>query len=267
MPFAEINGIRMHYEEEGEGTPVVLITGFSGDTSFFKQLIPDLTPKYRVVVFDNRGAGTTEYGSGTIESQDFVDDVLALMDHLRIYRAHMLGWSLGGHIAQEFAIQHPERLITLTLVSAYPYRPARSSYFMNGIVDCALRGGDPEYISMMTNAFCFTEDFFSGLESKGKTLRSLKGLDPKGLKGQMHALDGFDTRDRVHTISVPTLSVHGLSDIMVEPKLGDFISDRISGCKTLRIPNTGHIVKPSLYVKEFMDHMASHERSSRDLPC
>ena len=75
----------------------------------------------------------------------------------------------------------------------------------------------------------------------------------------MHALDQFDTREKLSSISVPTLSVHGLSDIMVEPKLGDYISDRIPGCRVLRIPNTGHIVKPSLYQKEFMEHMAAHE--------
>ena len=257
MPFANINGIEMHYNDEGEGTPVVLITGFSGDTTFFKQLIPELTPKYRVITFDNRGAGLTKYPGNGIRYQDFVDDVLALMDHLHIFKAHMLGWSMGAHISQEFAVQHPERLISLTLVSAYPYRPARSSYFMNGIVDCALRGGDPEYISMMTNAFCFTEDFFSGMEAKGKVLRSLKGLDPHGLKDQMGALDEFDTRMKVSSIKVPTLSVHGLSDIMVEPKLGDYISDRIEGCKVLRIPNTGHIIRPDLYCREFLEHISS----------
>ena len=90
MPYAELNGIRMHYEEEGEGTPVVLVTGFSGDTTFFKQLIPELSQKYRVIVFDNRGAGTTEYPKEGIKAQEFVDDLLALMDHLRVFRAHML---------------------------------------------------------------------------------------------------------------------------------------------------------------------------------
>ncbi|MBQ8180002.1 MAG: alpha/beta hydrolase [Candidatus Methanomethylophilaceae archaeon] len=259
MPFANINGIEMHYNDEGEGTPVVLVTGFSGDTTFFKQLIPELTPDHRVVTFDNRGAGLTRYPGEGIEPQDFVDDVLALMDELGIGRAHMLGWSMGGHIAQEFAYQHPDRLISLTLVSAYPYRPARSSYFMNGIVDCALRGGGAEYISMMTNAFCFTEGFFSGLEAKGRTLRSLTDLDPRGLKDQMGALDRFDTREKVAGITVPTLSIHGLSDIMVEPVLGDYISDRIPGCRVLRIPDTGHIVRPSLYSAEFIDFISSFE--------
>ncbi len=249
----------MHYHDEGEGTPVVLITGFSGDINFFKQMIPELASKYRVITFDNRGAGLTKYPPG-IRKQDFVDDVLALMDYLHIYKAHMLGWSMGAHIAQEFAYQNPDRLKSLTIVSAYPYRPARSSYFMNGIVDCALAGASPEYISMMTNAFCFTEDFFSGMEAKGKMVRSLKNLDPRGLKDQMGALDEFDTREIVSDIKVPTLSVHGLSDIMVEPKLGDYISDRIPGCKVLRIPNVGHTIRTDLYVKEFMEHMRENEQ-------
>ena len=139
------------------------------------------------------------------------------------------------------------------------YRPARSSYFMNGIVDCALRGGSPEYISVMTNAFCFTEDFFSSLEAKGKVLRSLDDLDPRSLKDQMGALDEFDTREKVCDIRVPTLSIHGLDDIMVEPKLGDYISDRIPGCEVLRIPDVGHIIRPSLYSKEFMEFISKHE--------
>ena len=130
---------------------------------------------------------------------------------------------------------------------------------MNGIVDCALKGGDPEYISMMTNAFCFTEGFFSDHEAKGKPIRSLKNLDPHGLKEQMGALDEFDTRETVCNISVPTLSVHGLSDIMVEPKLGDFISDRIPGCKVLRIPDVGHIIRTDLYYKEFLEHIRAND--------
>ena len=126
-------------------------------------------------------------------------------------------------------------------------------------MDCALRGGDPEYISMMTNAFCFTEDFFSGLEAKGRKLRSLEGLNPRGLKLQMNALDEFDTREKVKDIKAPTLSIHGLSDIMVEPILGDYISDRIPDCEVMRIENVGHIVKPSLYSERFIQHIKAHD--------
>ena len=72
-------------------------------------------------------------------------------------------------------------------------------------------------------------------------------------------MDGFDTRGKLESVSVPTLSIHGLSDIMVEPKLGDYISDRIPGCRVLRIPDAGHIIKPALYQKEFLEHVASHD--------
>ena len=261
MAFAEIRDISMHYHDVGEGVPVVLVTGFSGDTTFFKGLIPDLVDEgYRVITFDHRGAGLTSYPMEKgIHAQTMVDDLAALVDYLGIRKAHYLGWSLGAHVMQEYAVQFPERLLSLTLVSAYPYHPARSSYFMNGICDCALRGGPPEYISMMTNAFCFTEDFFMGLEEKGRKLRSLDGLNPRGLKMQMNALDEFDTRDKVKDIKAPTLSIHGLSDIMVEPKLGDYISDRIPDCKVMRIENVGHVIKTTLYSGEFIKHIKAHD--------
>ena len=263
MPFAEINEISMHYHDVGEGIPVVLVTGFSGDTTFFKGLIPDLVDEgYRVITFDHRGAGLTSYPMEKgIHAQTMVSDLADLVDYLKIGKAHYLGWSLGAHVMQEYAVQYPERLMSLTLISAYPYHPARSSYFMNGICDCALAGGPPEYISMMTNEFCFTEDFFMGLEEKGRKLRSLEGLNPRGLKMQMNALDEFDTRDKVKDIKAPTLSIHGLSDIMVEPKLGDFISDRIPDCKVMRIPDVGHVIKPSLYSEEFIKFIRSHDEA------
>lgn len=259
MAIAEFNGIKMYYETYGEGDPVVLVTGFSGDTTFFRELIPVVAEKYKVIVFDNRGAGKTEFNGTSIYYQDFVDDIKCLFDHLKIDKAHLLGWSMGAHMCQEFAVQFPERLKSLTLVSAYAYRPARSTYFMHGICDCALTGGDPKYISMMTNAFCFTEDLFSSLEQKGKKLRYVEGLNPVGMKAQMIALDTFDTRDKVKDIKAPTLSIHGLSDIMVEPKLGDFISDRVPNCKVIRIENQGHVVKPSLYADDFMKFIAEHD--------
>ena len=261
MPFAELNGISMHYETEGQGTPIVLVAGFCANTGFFRQLIPDLARDHKVVFFDNRGAGTTVFDGDTIHPQDFVDDILALFDHLHMEKAHLLGWSLGAHMSQEFALQHPDRLLSLTLISAYPYRPARSSYFMNGIVDCALEGGDPSYISMMTNSFCFTEEFFQRQEAKGHKLNRIPGLSAKGLKGQMNALDEFDTRDTVQNIRVPTLSIHGLDDIMVEPSCGDYISDRIPGCEVMRIAGQGHIIKPSLYSERLRGFIASHERA------
>lgn len=257
MPTADINGIKMNYSIVGEGKPVILVTGFGGDINFFHSLIPMLSDRYKVLVFDNRGAGMTEY-QHPFTGQDMVDDLEALMDHLSIFKAHLLGWSLGGHIAQTFAIQHPDRLYSLTLMSSYMRRPARSSYMMNGAVDAGLDMMSMDCINLMVNAFCFTEDYFAAKEMKGAKIRSAGTATTKGLKDQMAALDGFDTRETARMITAPTLSIHGLDDIMVEPKMGDDLAAQIEGCRTYRIPNIGHVIHPSLYVEALRNHLANN---------
>lgn len=261
MPIAEVNGVKLSYSAQGEGEPVVLIGGFGGDINFYHALIPTLARKHRVIVLDNRGAGATVY-DGPFEGQDMVDDVVALLDSLSVYKAHVFGWSMGGHIAQEFAIQNPDRTKSLTLASAYMKRPARSSYFMNSIVRAASEGADPRCIAMMINAFCFTTDYFEEKEAKGSSIAVPKEINVEGLLHQLRALDEFDTRSRARMIKSPTLSVHGLDDIMVEPKLGDDLADQIDNCRRLRIPGAGHIMKPALYADAFLEHIARNSRRS-----
>ncbi|NLL94958.1 MAG: alpha/beta fold hydrolase [Thermoplasmatales archaeon] len=254
MPIAEINGISMNYSSVGEGEPVVLITGFGGDINFFRAMIPDLAKTRRVVVFDNRGAGSTECPRG-FTGKDMVDDVAALMDHLSVFRAHILGWSMGGHIAQEFALRHPGRVASLTLVSAYARRPSRSSYIMNSMIDASLAGSDPIIIWEMVNAFCFTENYFADRERRNKRPGVPGYTNPEGVKGQMIALDDFDTRNTAHLITAPTLVIHGDADIMVEPKMGEWLAKTIPGAKYHAVRGEGHIIRPALYRDAFVAHM------------
>jgi 3-oxoadipate enol-lactonase len=259
MPFADINGIRMNYSVSGEGEPVILITGFGGDINFFHSLVPTLSDRFKVIVFDNRGAGLTEY-KGKFEWQDYVNDVLALLDHLSVYKVHMLGWSMGSQIAMEFAVQHPERLQSLTIVSAFEKRPARSSYMMNTMIDAGLNGASVSYIYAMVNAFSFTEDYFLAKEAKHAPVRTPDTTTAERLRDQMHCLDTFDLHGKLQSVNIPTLSIHGLSDIMVEPKLGDAIVSQIEGCRVLRIPNVGHIIHPSLYAAAFREFLIRNSK-------
>ncbi len=256
MTLVDLNGIRLNYISEGEGEPVVLLTGFSGNTDFWRSLIPMLSSEYRVIAIDNRGAGLTEY-KGQFTGDDMVNDVASLLNHLEIFKAHIVGWSMGGHIAQSFALRFPERVRTLSLISAYLYRPSRSSYMMNSMLKCGFENLNADYLMMMVNAFCFTEDFFAKKQADGKTVPLPKGVSINGLIDQMRVLDAFDTRKTVKNITSPTLEIHGLSDIMVEPKMGDEIVSLIPGCKSYRIPNVGHNIHPALYVEALKEHLAS----------
>jgi len=258
MPTAEINGQRIYYEVTGEGTPVVLITGYGGDISFWNNMVPLLSGNYKVIALDNRGVGRTEY-SGRFDTDDMADDILSLMDLLSIPKAHIVGWSMGGCMAQEISLAHPERVISLTLISAYMRRPARSSHMMNVMNRAVREGADIDTLSMFIQGMCFPESVFRKREENGGHARKPFPATIDGIEDQMRAVDEYDSRGRISGIKVPTLCIHGLSDIMVPPEIGDEITSLIGGCKGYRIPGAGHIINPSAYLDRMIEHFKENE--------
>jgi len=259
MPTADINGQRINYEVTGNGTPVVLITGFGGDITFWNNLIPLLSNNYKLIMLDNRGAGKTEY-NGKFTTDDMTNDILSLMDHLSVFKAHIVGWSMGGCMAQEISLAHPERVISLTLISAYMRRPARSSFMMNTMIRAVREGADIDVLSLALQGMCFPESVFLKREEKGIS-GSKKPFTSTidGIDDQMRSVDVYDSRKRISGITVPTLCIHGLSDIMVPPEVGDEITSLIKNCKPYRIPGAGHIINPTAYVKRMTDHFKENE--------
>jgi len=118
VPYASVNGIRLHYEERGAGTPLVLIHGFSGTGEAWAAWIPELAGTYRVLVPDLRGHGRSTGAPDTIHHDRFADDLVALLDHLGIERAHFVGHSSGGMALLFVGTRHLRRVRTLTMVSA-----------------------------------------------------------------------------------------------------------------------------------------------------
>ncbi|MDR0334568.1 MAG: alpha/beta hydrolase [Methanomassiliicoccaceae archaeon] len=258
MPTADVNGQKINYEVKGEGIPVVLVPGMGTDTTFWDVLIP-LLPGYKTVTIDNRGAGKTKH-NGKITMTGMADDVAALLDHLSIFRAHMVGWSMGGCIVTEFSIKHPERVLSLTLISPYMRRPSRSSFAMAAAMRAVKEGADIEVLSMIVQVMCFPESVFLKREEKGiKGSKTPFGSTIDGIVDQMEAVDAYDGRSRPSCVSVPSLCIHGLSDIMVPPEVGDWITSQIKGCKAYRVPGAGHIINPSTYHKVMLEHFKQNE--------
>jgi pimeloyl-ACP methyl ester carboxylesterase len=257
--FAELPDVKMYYEEEGEGEPVILIAGIGANHRFWKAMVP-LLKGYRVITLDNRGVGQTEY-KGEIQIDTMADDVIHLMDYLHIYKAHIVGWSMGSQISQSLAIRYPQRLQTLTLVSSYQFRPHRSSYIMYMLGKAAADGiCTMDQVNVMLNSFCFPETTFAALEKKGIIMPVPKHPeDPKEVLKQMLSMDKFDTTEKTKDIKAPTLVVHGGVDIMVEPIKGRAISQSIPDCKYIELPGEGHIIAAELYAETLRDHLAAHK--------
>lgn len=251
--FAEVNGIRMHYGERGSGEPVLMLGGFGTDCRFWEHAA-GMLDGFRVVMPDNRGAGLTGY-SGGFGVRDMADDAVALMDHLGIRSAHVLGWSMGSHIAMDLAGRHPDRVTSLTLVSTHTVMPSRSAYVLRTLTGMAARGEAPtECLMVALNAFCFPESRFRELESTGRTMRLPRGpWDARGLADQLDAVDGFDAADAAGRVRVPTLVVHGTEDIMVDPSEGRRAAEAIRGSELLMVDGAGHNIPFGMYRDAFVD--------------
>jgi len=127
MPHMNVGDTKVHYEVHGSGEPLLLITGLCGDLTSWKKALPLLDREFEVITIDNRGAGKTEHPGRPFTMEDLADDSSGLLEGLGIKKAHVLGASMGGNVAQELTLRHPEQVYTLTLMSKYMRRPERSS--------------------------------------------------------------------------------------------------------------------------------------------
>ena len=118
MPRVQANGIEIFYEEQGAGQPLLLIAGFACDHANWAKMIPLLASRYRVIVFDNRGVGQTSAPDSLYSIRQMAEDAAGVSDAMGLSRVHVAGHSMGGQIAQELALAHPERVGTLTLLSS-----------------------------------------------------------------------------------------------------------------------------------------------------
>lgn len=117
MSYADVNGLRLWYEEHGEGRPLVLLHGGYGAVEMFAPILPALAQRRRVIAVDLQGHGRTADVDRPLRYESMADDVAALLRHLDLPGAEVLGYSLGGGVALRTAIQHPELVHRLVLVS------------------------------------------------------------------------------------------------------------------------------------------------------
>lgn len=244
MPKVRVNDIEMFCVEAGAGAPLVLIMGFTGDHLAWGFQVPAFAQAHRVVAFDNRGAGQTDAPDAPYTIRQMADDTVGLMDALGIDRAHVLGVSMGGMIAQEVALNHPDRVLTLQLhctlarSDAYvqalsaSWRDIRTSLSREG----ALRAFGPWLFAPAT--YAERPEFVEALLQT-----ALQNPHPQTLTGflrQGEAITGHDTLDRLGGIRCPTLVSVGEEDILVPPRFSRELASRIPGAELRTIEGAGH---------------------------
>ena len=118
--FAEVNDIKICYEIHGKGDPVILVHGFSDRKEHWRAQVGDLSKHFKVIRFDNRGAGKSERPDGPYTMEIYADDINGLLDHFKIDKTHIIGHSLGGMIVQNFALKYSHKIEKIVLINTIP---------------------------------------------------------------------------------------------------------------------------------------------------
>ncbi|HON58678.1 MAG TPA: alpha/beta hydrolase [Smithella sp.] len=264
MEYVAVRDLKIRCEVSGTGYPLVLIMGLTASMDWWdKELIDALASRYQVLIFDNRGAGftvTPEEGEFTAEM--FADDTVALMDAKGISRAHILGMSMGGLIAQELAIKYPERVNKLILACTFcggRHMIQASPEVMKILLD---KSGGLDGIFDRALQLMFTPDF---LASHGEYVKNFRERYMRAPISAANALRQFmacgksDTYDRLPEIKNPTLVLSGLDDPLIPPANSHILAERIPNAKLIQYRGTSHGFITEVrdqFVKDLLDFLS-----------
>jgi 3-oxoadipate enol-lactonase len=265
MPTASVNGIEINYKLEGDGPEtIVLINGLADDLETWVLQMDDLLGAgYRVLRFDNRGVGRTSVPPGPYTSRIMADDAKALVDSLGISGFHLLGTSMGGMIAQEYAINHGSDLKSATFSSTYAAPGPFCSRMFSMWHDVAPVNGVP-FIMRDVTLWAFTVPFFEEREDELKEFEAEMAGLPMSVDAylaQLSVIQTHDTTDRLATIqSFPVLVMAGEEDILIPVRLSKRLQEAIPGAEW-KTSEGGHACMwehPAAFNRTYLGWLADH---------
>jgi pimeloyl-ACP methyl ester carboxylesterase len=270
MPHTEASGARIHWEEHGEGEPLLLVMGFGLSSDAWTPLLPLLAGR-RVIRFDNRGTGESGPSGEGYSVEAMAADAAAVLDAAGVARAHVHGVSMGGMIALSLALDHPGRVGTLLLgcTSAAPLRFATDG----GVVELAqatvLMSAEPDAALDRLLPLLFSESFLAenpSVRELGSVLTA-SGARPEEAVATMRAIAdlgtgrAFDVGDRLGEIAVPTLIQHGDADRLIPVEEGRRLAAAIPGAEYQELAGAGHayaMERPAEALGRMLGFLAEH---------
>jgi pimeloyl-ACP methyl ester carboxylesterase len=244
VPFIVVNGIRLHYEVNGEGEPLVLISPFSSPAGAWFFQVHAFRKHYRVVTFDSRGVGRSSKPAGPYTTKLMAEDTLALMDHLGIAQANILGFSLGSMIAREIAVSHPERVLKLVL-GAIPVVANSSDPVMKRIHDIgqkeSLSEPDAREVVKLVTSVSFKRLPFRLFF--GFVLKFLpRVVSPRGVLGQFLAAESYALDNRLGEIKAQTLVIVGTEDSIAPESYARKVAGILPNARLVTVAGGSHIL-------------------------
>lgn len=271
MSSFDHGGLTFWYTEAGSGEPLVLVPGVTGDERLWRRVLPLLSARRRVIMFDNRDAGKSSlceaggYGPG-----EMAGDVLALLDHLNLDRAHFIGHSLGGQVVQELAIGAHERVNGILLANTWSKGDGELDALLT-VREAFSRELSEEAFAKQSIYFNFGPSFFrrTPLDKVVEVFLASGPLPPReAIRRQIDAARRADTLDRLSTIKCPALVIWGDEDRDFPKRHAEQLHTGIPGAKEKCITGSGHcpmIDKPDEFADAVLTFLESTEASTEPL--
>jgi 3-oxoadipate enol-lactonase len=271
MPLAKVDDITLCYQIRGDGQPLIMITGFASAQNTFFALARVFAEHYQVVTFDNRGVGGTDKPAGRYSISMMASDTIGLMDFLGMDKAHLMGGSMGGMVAQHIAIEHPQRVDKLILFSTSA--DGRWLFDLTETITpnwdrstSSLASADLRKLISAMVSRTFSRPFYKLVFMPPAKLQARFGA-LTGLAGQIEAMMTHNALDRLHLIQAPTLVLVGSKDRLIPPQLSEVLASRVAGAKLVIIDGGSHVVAGEMsgrFKKEVLGFLGSDSRKIPD---
>jgi len=243
--FVDSNGTLIYYQVRGEGTPLVLLMGFGADGNLWEHHVIEYQKHFRCIILDNRGVGKSDAPKGPYSTAMMAADTAAAMDYLEIRTAQVAGISMGGTIAQSLALNHPEKVKSLVLISTWPAfnNYARTVYENLKKLRTQVSADDfMELLQLWIFAPPYYENHMEDLKAAQKgALENPSPQTREGFNGQLDACIDHDVVDRLHQIQIPVLITIGMMDIFTPPAFSELLHAKIQRSQLVRFPMGGHV--------------------------
>ncbi len=246
MPIARVGEVELSYERSGSGPPLLAIMGMSGTLlSWGEPFLAPLRERFEVIAYDHRGVGESSRMEAPFTTAELAEDAAGLLAALEVESAHVLGISMGGMVAQELVLAHPQRVRTLTLGCTYcgGAGSALASPAVAQRLFEAMSSGERERMIRTTWEICISPRLRDDAElyATARALAEERPVAREVITAQMQAIVAHDTSARLSEVRAPTLIVHGTADELIPVQNAHVIAGHMPEARLELLDGVGHL--------------------------
>jgi pimeloyl-ACP methyl ester carboxylesterase len=266
--FAEVDGVRIHYQEKGAGAPLVLLHGYTASTFAWKDVFDPLSEQFRVIAVDLKGFGFSGKPDGDYTRRAQGDLVIRLLDQLKIEQAILCGNSMGGEVSMNAAVRHPDRVSALILVNSAGVTVSGGSSTAPGVAGWPVIGPALMSLALTSDSMvrdglrqCFYDKSIVTDEQVAAYYRPLKTRDGQHAAYLAKAQGAINPIEpEINKIGQPTLIIWGAEDELILLEAGRRLNSLIAGSRLVVFDKCGHVPQaemPARFADEVKSFVAS----------